>query len=155
MDQTWIEMVYRPYFGKNSPLASSLKARIMDRALQFSLDKDRREDRELVAHVVQEVARCDLGFDIEFIDKETLRQWHGVVLDMMNASPDWERFRHGVRRHIGSEEVDSDEFEEIVRAVPDLVDETIRYLTPQLIDTALNASLERSIVSVREYLQCA
>ncbi len=155
MDQVWIEMVYRPYFGRKSPLGGSLKANVMDRALQFSLDKDRRADRDLVAHVVDEVARCDLGFEIDFIDGDTLRQWHGIVLEMMNSTPDWERFRRAATRHIGADEAESEEFEELVRAVPDLVDETLRYLTPELVDSALEISLERSIVSVREYLQCA
>jgi hypothetical protein len=38
MDERWISTVYRPYFGERSPLGGDLRANIMDRALQFSMD---------------------------------------------------------------------------------------------------------------------
>jgi hypothetical protein len=126
----------------------------MDRALQFSLDRERRCDAELVAHVVGTVTRCDLGLDIGFIDSETLGKWHKVVVDMMATEPDWDRFRMAARRHLSNGEADTAEFEDLVQSVPDLVDETVRYLTPELIDDFMQEALERSVTSVREYLGC-
>ena len=155
MDETWINMIYRPYFGERSPMAGCLRANVMDRALQFSLDHDRRSDAALVADVVDAVARCDLGLDLGFIDQATLRQWQKVVVDMMGSAPDWERFRNAARRHLGNGEADSEDFEELVRSVPDVVDETIRYLTPELLDEFTAEALGRSLTSVREYLQCS
>jgi hypothetical protein len=155
MDETWINMVYRPHFGRSSPLGGSLKANVMDRALQFSLDSDRRNDAELVAHVTKSVACHELGLEVGFIDLDTLRRWHGVVLDMIAQAPDWERFRHGARRHLGDAEAQSDEFEELVRSLPDLVDETLRYLSPELVDTFMCEALDKSAASVREYFACA
>jgi hypothetical protein len=154
MDETWINMVYRPHFGQNSPLGGTLRGNIMDRALQFSLDRERRCDPELVAHVVGTVTRCDLGLDIGFIDSETLGKWHKVVVDMMATEPDWDRFRMAARRHLSNGEADTAEFEDLVQSVPDLVDETVRYLTPELIDDFMQEALERSVTSVREYLGC-
>jgi Zinc dependent phospholipase C len=154
MDETWINTVYRPHFGPRSPLAGQLRANIMDRALQFSLDRDRRHDTELVAHVVDAVTRCDLGLDVGFIDADVLRQWHRVVIEMMETAPDWERFGSAARRHMKNGEADTKEFQELVESVPELVDETIRYLTPDLIDDYMSGAFERSVVSVREYLQC-
>jgi hypothetical protein len=155
MDERWINSVYRPYFGERSPLGGDLRANIMDRALQFSMDCDRRGDAEFMAHVVGAVARCDLAFDIGFIDTETLGQWQRVITDMMNRTPDWERFRHGARRHLGYGESDGAEFEEMVRSIPELVDQTLRYLTVARVDDFLNDAEERSLAAVREYLVCA
>jgi hypothetical protein len=153
MDETWINMVYRPRFGADSPLGGGLKANVMDRAIQFSLDRDRRNDSELVAHITECVARCDLGLDIEFIDAETLKRWHEVVLEMVGTAPDWERFRHGARRHLGGESR-AEEFEELVGSIPDLVDETLRYLSPEFVDEFMCESLERSLGVVRGYFSC-
>jgi hypothetical protein len=155
MDETWIQTVYRPYFGRESQLGGGLRANIMDRAIQFSLDRERRGDKDLVLHVVEEVTRCDLSLDVGFIDYDTLRQWHGVVLDMIGTEPDWERFQRMAKRHLKDGEAESDEFEDLVRAVPDLVDETVRYLSPELIDTFMETALERSLATVKEYLRCA
>jgi len=155
MDERWISSVYRPYFGERSPLGGDLRANIMDRALQFSMDCDRRQDAEFMAHVVDSVARCDLAFDIGFIDAESLGQWQRVITDMMNRTPDWDRFRHGARRHLGYAEGAGDEFEEMVRSIPDLVDQTLRYLTVQRVEDFLKDAEDRSLSAVKEYLQCA
>jgi hypothetical protein len=155
MDERWINCVYRPYFGVRSPLGGDLRANIMDRALQFSMDCDRRSDSEFMAHVVDAVARCDLAFDIGFIDPETLAQWQGIVTDMMNRTPDWDRFRHGARRHLGYSEADGVEFEEMVRSIPELVDQTLRYLTIERVQDFMRDAEDRSLAAVKEYLACA
>lgn len=155
MDERWISSVYRPHFGERSPLGGDLRANIMDRALQFSMDCDRRKDTDFMAHVVDAVARCDLEFEIGFIDSDSLTQWQRIVTDMMNRTPDWDRFRHGARRHLGFPEGAGEEFEEMVRSIPDLVDETLNYLTVQRVDEFLREAESRSLTAVREYLQCA
>lgn len=155
MDERWINTVYRPHFGERSPLGGSLRANIMDRALQFSMDCDRRNDAEFMAHVVDSVARCDLDFDIGLIDRDTLRHWQRVISEMMTRTPDWDRFRQGARRHLGLEGADADDLEEMVRSVPDLVAETLRYLTVERIQAFLREAEEESRATVKEYLRCA
>jgi hypothetical protein len=155
MDERWINRVYRPFFGERSPLGGDLRANIMDRALQFSLDCDRRQDADFMAHVVDAVARCDLAFDIGFIDGESLGQWQRVVTDMMGRTPDWDRFRHGARRHLGFAEADAEQIEEMVRSIPDLVDETLKYLTVERVEDFLREAEDRSLSAVKDYLQCA
>lgn len=153
MDELWINMVYRPYFGEKSPLGGSLRANVMDRALQFSLDHERRGDSELVAEVVDAVVRCDLELEIGFIDRDSLRKWHQVVVDMMGSEPSWERFSAGAKRHL-PDSANSEEFAELIRSVPDLVDETVSYLTPELIDQFMAEAFDRCQRSVKEYVQC-
>jgi hypothetical protein len=126
----------------------------MDRALQFSLDHERRSDTALVAEIVEAVLRCDLGLDVGFIDRDSLRQWHQVVVDMMNTAPEWERFRNGAKRHLGAE-VKEEDLEELIRSAPDLAAETVEYLTPALIEEFMREAFDRSMLSVKEYLVCA
>lgn len=156
MDETWINAVYRPFFGERSPLAGDLRANIMDRAIQFSLDRERRSDRGLMAHVLKEVARCDLALEIEFIEGETLRRWQEVILDLIQHPPDWERFRYVAGRHLREAGIESPEaFQEFIRSLPDLVEETLRYLTPERVQAFIEESRERSLEAVKEYLECA
>jgi hypothetical protein len=155
MDQMWINNVYRPYFGERSPLGGDVRANVMDRALQFSMDSERRNDRDLMLHVMNEVAACDLDLNIGFIDGDTLRQWHGFVVQLAEQMPDWDRYRAGARRHLERSGVEvGPDFEELMNSLPDLVDEALRYLTPELVESYIEESAEECVRSVRDYLEC-
>lgn len=155
MDESWINTIYRPFFGERSPLGGGLRANIMDRALQFAMDRERRSDRELVAHVLDEVTRCELALEVDFIDGDTMRRWREIILDVVNHPPDWERFRYVAGRHLREAGIESpDDFQEFVRTLPDLVAETIQYLTPERVQAFREESLKLSLEAIREYLEC-
>jgi hypothetical protein len=156
MDELWITTIYRPFFGERSPLGGNLRANIMDRAMQFSLDRQKRIDRALMAHVLEEVARSDLAIEIDFIDEETLHRWKDVIIEIVDHPPDWERFRAVAGRHLRDAGIESPEqFEEFLRSLPDLVDETLRYLSEERLREFMERSVEHSFGAVKEYLQCA
>ena len=161
MDANWIDHIYRPFFGRDSKLGGDLRANILDRAMQFSLDSDTRDDDELMADVTAAVARCDLELEIDFIDKESLRKWRQVVSDFAKTRPDWDRFKSRIRRHLADTagdtdgEGDGEELAELARSLPDLVDETLRYLSRERLNEWMDESLNESVTAVREYLQCA
>src|SRR5712692_3844124 len=154
MDEAWINTIYRPHFGERSELGGGLRANVMDRALQFSIDSGRRQDRNLMLHILDAITRVDLALDVGFIDYETLRRWRELMLDVVNSPPDWERFREGARRHLRTDIESNGEFEELARSLPELVDETLRYLTPERVQAFMEDSLKSSAEAVKEYLQC-
>ncbi|MCH7485095.1 MAG: zinc dependent phospholipase C family protein [Chloroflexi bacterium] len=159
MDANWIAHIYRPFFGRDSELGGNLRANILDRAMQFSLDSETRDDDELMAEVLEAVARCDLELEIDFIDKESLRKWRQVVSDFAQSQPDWDRFKSRIRRHLSDTHGDAlgdldGDGEELARSLPELVNETLRYLSRERLDEWMNESLEESVVAVREYLRC-
>ncbi len=156
MDEMWINTIYRPFFGERSPLGGGVRANIMDRAMQFSLDRQKRIDRELMGHVLDEIARSDLALEVDFIDGDTLRRWKDVILDVVDHPPDWERFRYIASRHLRKAGIETPEqYQEFLRSLPDLVDETLRYLTEKRVREYMERSLERSLGAVKEYLECA
>ncbi len=156
MDEIWINDIYRPFFGPCSPQGGDVRANIMDRAIQFSLDRDKRIDRDLMAHVLDAVARADLELEIDFIDGDTLSRWKDVIVDVVDHPPDWERFRYIAGRHLREAGIETAEkFEEFLRSLPDLVDETLRYLTEERVNEFMERSLERGVGAVKEYLECA
>jgi hypothetical protein len=156
MDESWINTIYRPFFGKDSELGGTLRANVLDRALQFSLDGELRSDDELMADIVRHVASCDLDLEIEFIDLETLRDWHRVIAGFAETKPDWDRFKQRTRAHLADNGADADEdCEELARSLPDLVDETLRHVGQERLDDWMNDSLERSVAAVKDYLRCA
>jgi hypothetical protein len=158
VDELWIGTIYRPFFGERSPLGGTFRANVMDRALQFSLDADVRSDPDLMMHVLESVMRCDLDIDIGILDGETLRKWHEVITDFVQSQPDWERFRMRARRHLeesGRNGGGDGDWEELTQSLPELVDETLRYLSRERIDQAIGESVDSSVRTVRAYLRCA
>ena len=154
MDEMWIGSIYRPWFGHKSPLGGSLRANIMDRALQFSLDADSRGDRELMLHVLNEVAHSDLQLEVDFIDSETLGNWRNVITDYVDREPDWERFRERAGRHLKEAGFEGDEgCAELAMSLPEVVDETLRYLTAERVDEWMRESVAASERALREYLR--
>jgi hypothetical protein len=156
MDELWINTIYRPFFGERSPLGGNIRANIMDRAMQFSLDRQKRIDRDLMAHVLDEVARADLALEIDIIDADTLRRWKEIIMDVVTHPPDWDRFRYLAGRHLREAGIETPEqFQEFVRSLPDLVDETLRYLTEKRVREFMHRSEEEALEAAREYLKCA
>jgi hypothetical protein len=94
MDQIWINDIYRPFFGPCSPQGGDVRANIMDRAIQYELDRQTRADREAVADIVKELARTALDVEVGFIDKDTIGRWRALTMDAVNRPPDWELFRY-------------------------------------------------------------
>jgi hypothetical protein len=155
MDATWIDRIYRPFFGRDSALGGNLRANILDRALQYSLDSDTRGDDELMSDVIQEVARCDLDLEIDFIDNDSLREWRRIITDFAKTQPSWDRFRERIRHHMADAGSDvNEDCEELALSLPELVDETLRYLSRQRLEEWMDESLDESAAVVREYLQC-
>jgi len=156
VDEMWIGAVYRPFFGERSALGGTIRANVIDRALQFSLDADRRADPELMTHVLNAVAACDLDLEIGFLDRDTLRQWHGIITEYVRSQPDWDRFRERARKLLQQTgDVTEGGFTEIAESLPDLVDEALRHLSRDRIDDVLRECTSASVRVVREYLACA
>src|SRR5262245_28517915 len=42
VDEGWIEQIYRPVFGRESPLADDVQRNLFDRILQFGMDRRER-----------------------------------------------------------------------------------------------------------------
>lgn len=153
MDETWIEYIYRPFFGERSSLGGDVRANVMDRVLQYELDRRERSKKEAMEHVRQELAGTALEVYIGFIDRDSLEQWRKVSLDVAGHEPDWQRFRLIVGRHLRDFGVGTPEaIDEFMKDVPQLLDETIRHVGWDRIESFLHRSRTRSQEAIKEYL---
>jgi len=153
MDEIWINDVYRPFFSRSSPLADDRRADIMDRALQYELDRQARADRQAMSHIVKELARPALDLEVGFIDGDALGQWRALMVEALNHPPDWERFRFFGGRALKATGIDTPEaFAAFVKMLPDLVAEATDYLSRERLEAFLEKSLNEGRQAVREYL---
>ncbi len=153
LDETWIVDIYRPCFGVNSPLKGDVLANLLDRVLQFELDRRQREDRDAVGQIQNELLASAVDMAIGFIDGKTLRRWRDVSADVLNHQPNWERFSMIASRHLREYGVESEQdLAQFRENIPDLLDQAIRQVTPARIDAFQAQGRERARAAVREYL---
>ena len=153
LDEGWITQVYRPLFGERSMLARDERANVMDRVIQFEMDRREREDRDAVEAMRADIAATALEVTIGFIDMDTLARWRDVNLDFLQAPPTWERFRNVASRHLKEYGVtEPDELERFMAGVPQLLQETVDYVGWRRVQAYLDSSLALARERVRSYL---
>ena len=150
IDEQYIERIYRGYFGAASQLGGDARADLLDRLLQYELDRREREDGALdVAGAA--LAETSALADVEFIERETLLRWRGVAVDMASHPPTWERWARTAARHAGAAGAADDEA--AMREVPELLREVLDHVTEQRVREFMDESVEAATLRVREYLQ--
>ena len=100
MDQTYITDIYRPYFGHGSSLGGHQRANLLDRILQYELDRRERDDANAMAGIRAALYGSALNVECGFIDRPTLEQWRDVAASVTEHAPDWERFAYIASRHL-------------------------------------------------------
>jgi hypothetical protein len=154
LDEGWISEVYRPLFGERSPLAGSERANVMDRVIQFEMDRSRREDRETIDTMAADIAATALEITVGFIDIETLQRWREVNLDFLRAPPTWDRFRNVASRHLNAYGVsDPERLESFMAEVPSLLQETIDHVGWERVQAYLDSAMVRARKEVRSYFE--
>ncbi|MGQ9572527.1 MAG: zinc dependent phospholipase C family protein [Dehalococcoidia bacterium] len=153
IDEIWINDIYRPFFGRSSPLAGDARADIMDRAVQYELDRQARADREAMAHIVREIAQPAPDMDVGFIQGGALSLWQGLMVETLNHPPDWERFRFFGGRALRAAGIETPEaFAQFVKTLPGLVTEAADYLSRERLDAFVEKSLTAGRGAIEEYL---
>ncbi|MEX1254459.1 MAG: zinc dependent phospholipase C family protein [Dehalococcoidia bacterium] len=153
MDEAWILDVYRPCFGERSPLKGDVLANLLDRVLQFELDRQEREGSGCFQEVRTELLSSAVQVAIGFIDCDTLTQWRDVSADVLSHPPTWDRFGVIASRHLRNYGVESEEdMAHFLDNIPDLLDQSIREVTPERLETFRERSRQRALAAVREYL---
>jgi hypothetical protein len=157
MDEEYITGVYRRFFARHEALGGRIRANVMDRLLQFDLEREYGNDPELKRHLSEALACSVEAIDTAgFVDHETLERWRLVSVDVANRNMDWERMRSMVSNHLrfaGLEEGES--LASFLDSLPELLDETIAHVTDAEIEGFVGRSTETARKAIERYLGCA
>lgn len=153
MDEEWINRIYRPFFGADSALGGDEQANVMDRVLQYELDRRCRLDPEVVEEIRRDIAKAVTDVAVGFLEQETLERWRAVTLDIVSQPPDWERFRFVASRHLRGAGLESPEaLDEFMQRIPDILQRTINHVSAERLGEFMEVSTRRATAIVREYL---
>ncbi len=161
LDEQYITGIYRRFFYPHDALGGPLRANVMDRLLQFDLERV-HGDADLRASLCAALACTVETIDAGFVDGETLERWRQVARDIAERGMDWDRARAMIENHLRRAGVRDDHDEEargelsrFLDSLPELLGETIGHVTSAELDAFIERSTDASAAAVARYLECA
>ena len=153
LDEGWICEVYRPLFGEKSALHGSQHANVLDRVIQFEMDRQRREDCETLATIREAVLTTSLELSVGFLEMDSLYKWRDLNLEFLKVPPTWERFRGIAAMLLGEYGITTPEqVDALMLQVPDLLREAVDHVGWQRIQGFIETAANRSLSEIRDYL---
>jgi hypothetical protein len=153
MDQQYIERVYRLYFGADAWKDDPSRGNVLDRVLQYEMDRRAREQTAVMGDVRDVLTDDSAAASIEFIEAETLGRWVEVVRDVTSQPATWDRFPRMISNHLKRAGYSEDEIEDFSRDVPQILAETMDHVTEVTVSEFLMETVDRSLERLREYLK--
>lgn len=154
MDEEYITGVYRRFFAAHEALGGQLRANVMDRLLQFELDRRHGDEPDLKQTLCQTLACTVEGIEVAgFIERETLDRWREVSSEIAARNMDWSRMRTMVSNHLryaGLEEGQT--LGDFLDSLPELLDATIAHVTDAELDGFVRRSTEVAAKAIERYL---
>lgn len=156
LDEQYITGIYRPFFARHDELGGRIRANVMDRLLQFGLDRKFGDDPDVVRNLLEALAFTVESIECGFIDAETLDRWRQVTADVAARDMDWDRARAMINRHLqlaGVEE--GPELTTFLDSLPELENETIAFIGDEEITGFVERSSDIASGVIARYLECA
>ena len=153
LDEAFIGDVYRPHFGARSSRQDDPRSNVLDRALQYELDRRDREDRGAMAEIRQALAATTPPETIPFIADEHLVEWTTVSEDIATHPPDFGRFRRMMTRHLQQAGYGLDDIDRYCDEPAVLVAEAFQIVDEERIERFWHDAEERMTDRVRSYLR--
>ncbi len=151
VDEAYIVSVYRTFFGDREAIPDTMRANMLDRALQLDMD------RKFWASAGEALAAVD--FDPEevhvgFLDAETLGQWRDWVFEVVGRGFTWDRLKFMSRRIATGDDLDAAErsVDEFIEGMPGSLDQ-VYALVPRTAVVGFESDVVGHLVSaVGEYM---
>ncbi len=152
-DEVWILDIYRPFFGNLSPLSGDPMANMLDRLLQFELDRREREDKAKMAVIHAELCDWELQVNIDFLATTALQQWRDFACAAAVRQVTLDDFPPFARSFLlPSKKIDAEQLEPFLSSVPDKLNWAIQHVTPQRLIAFREKAISQSVAAAREYL---
>lgn len=153
MDEDYITQIYRPLFGERSALRDDTIADVMDKMLQWDVERADWEDVARVEEIRQALVETAVEVNIEFIARDTLLQWRDVSLDVIAQPQGVERLVRFLGRRMPDLRLDDEaEAARFTEKVPALLRRTWEHVGTERVSEYLHGAKSRARDAIKEYL---
>jgi hypothetical protein len=153
MDEEYITQIYRPLFGERSVLRDDAIAGVMDKMLQWDVERADWEDAGRVEEIRQALSETAVAVNIEFIARETLLEWRDVSLDVIAQPVSVERLVQFLGRRVPDFRLEDEaEAAHFAEKVPALLQRTWEHVGAERVNEYLHGAKSRARSVIKEYL---
>ena len=156
MDQEYVVQIYRPYFGRRSILGGNSHANLLDRVLQYEMDRRERESPTQMREIRRSLFGSAVEIDAGFVDRQLLTQWRDTTAAMTEHPPDWERFSFIASRHLQSAGIEDESgLMAFMESIPQLLDDAMSHVDQHTLNGFFESTCERTAAVLRDWLGAA
>jgi hypothetical protein len=153
MDEDYITQIYRPMFGAQSLLRDDAVANVMDKMLQWDIERADCKDAGRIDEIRRALAETAVEVNVDFIAHDTLRQWRDVSLDVIGQPPTVERLIRMLSRRMPEHRLDDEsEAAAFTEKMPALLQRTWEHVGDERVNEYLHGAKTRAARAMREYL---
>lgn len=153
LDEDYICQIYRPMFGERSSLKDDELAGVMDKALQWDIERADCEDGAKMEEIRRVLAETAVEVNVDFIARETLSRWRDISADAAGSPPTVERLVRFLAHRMPALRFEDEGAEaRFVERVPALLRRTWEHVGAERVREYLHGSRTRAGAAIREYL---
>ena len=151
IDEGWICQIWRRHFGKGSTLAGDPLVLVLDRVMQFHLDRRERESIADLEGALESIKGAWQGVEVGLIDEGVLREWQGIVIDRAGRELPWHKFAGMVKRLRPSASVG--ETEQVMDKIPEMLEKVRAHIPDDEIASFRQAAMDNFVETANRYLK--
>ena len=152
-DEAWIFDIYRPHFGRSSPMGGDAMANLFDRLLQFELDRRERLNSDSISSIRRDLMESASSVDVCFLDSKSLDRWQEFVFMATTRKANWEGFRNFAERYlIWMRQISRDRIDHFFDTFDDRLAQVLETVPEETIRGFREKAISESIRVVEEYI---
>ncbi len=152
MDEHYIQTIYRRVFGERSALGGDLWANVLDRALQYEMNRRELEDEAALGEIREAIDATEAAIGVGFIESRLWPEWRDFTRGITHQRPDWERFPRVMQIHLRRAGFSDEEIDRVAQNPPQLVQEALDQVEERKLDRYLDEATELAVERLRDYL---
>ena len=152
LDEEYITQIYRPLFGERSTLRDDDLADVMDKILQWDVERADCEDTEKLDEIRLALAEAAVEINVDFIGRDTLSQWRDVSLEVIAQPPSIERLVRFLGRRLGKGLEEEAEAARFAEGVPALLERTWAHVGEERVREYMRDARARASRTMQDYL---
>ena len=152
MDEHYIQTIYRRFFGERSTLGGDLWANILDRALQYEMNRRELEDEAALGEIRTAIDATEAAIAVGFIESRLWPEWRDFTRGITHQRPDWERFPRVMQIHLRRAGFSDEEIDRFADNPPELVQQALDHVDERRVDRYIEEATELAAERLRDYL---
>ena len=153
MDEDYITQIYRPLFGQRSSIAGDELADVMDKALQWDIDRTARGDETKAAEIKRALMESAVEVNVAFVARETLLKWRDMSAEVIGTPATVERLVRFLGRRMPELALDHEaSAATFAEGVPALLARTWEHVGAERIREYLESTKNKARRTMKEYL---